>query len=183
MLVLIFTFVAVILCRECGALQITEHEFPLMHYTKLISEEHFTAGRPLVIVLPLAEEDSTSKEVGYLIDELHTSGRWPILVFNTSYKMNENMYTDIHPHGSYIILISGPCSGWEEYVSGLWQQMCELSSDDKLWLSRNPRGKYVVSVISSCTHLDTIHISRAILSNLWFYQVSKAAVLFLKSNE
>ena len=49
-----------------------EHEYPLMHYTKLISEENFTAGRPLVIMLPLAEEDSINKEVIYLIDELHT---------------------------------------------------------------------------------------------------------------
>jgi hypothetical protein len=53
-----------------------------MHYTKLISEEHFTAGRPLVIVLPLAEEGTTNEDVGYLIEELHTSVRWPIVVYN-----------------------------------------------------------------------------------------------------
>jgi hypothetical protein len=80
MIVIIFTVVAVISHTVHGSLQITEHEYSLMHYTKLISEEHFTLGRPLVIVLPLAEEDSTYKEVGYLIEELRTSGRWPILV-------------------------------------------------------------------------------------------------------
>jgi hypothetical protein len=121
-------------------------------------------------MLPISEEDSTNNEVGYLIDELHTSGRWPVLVFNTSYKMNENMYTDIHQHGSYIILISGPCNEWEKYISGVWQQLFELSTDDKMWTSRNPRGKYIVSVMSNCTHLDTINISRAILNKLWFYQ-------------
>jgi hypothetical protein len=58
-----------------------------MYYTKLISEENFTAGSPLVRVLPilplgiaLSLVDSKNKEVGYLIEELHKSGRWPILV-------------------------------------------------------------------------------------------------------
>jgi len=183
MIVLIFTVVALISPPVYGSLSIAEHEYPLIHYTKLISEEQLTSGRPLVIVLPLAEEDSTNKEVGYLIEELHTSGRWPVLVFNTSYKMNENMYTDIHQHGSYIILISGPCKEWEEHISGLWQQLYELSENEKMWPSRNPRGKYIVSVMSNCTHLDNNHIARAILNHLWFYQVTNAAVLFLKSNE
>ena len=136
-----------------------------------------------MIILPLVEEDSTNKEVGYLIEELHISGRWPILVFNTSDKMNENIYIEINQHGSYIILISGPCKEWEEHISGLWQQLLDLSTDDKLWLSRNPRGKYIVSVMSNCKYLDNKNISRAILNTLWFYQVSNAAVLFLKSNE
>jgi hypothetical protein len=74
-----------------------------------------------VIVLPLAQEDSTNKEVGYLRDELRTSERWPILVYNFNNRMIENMYTDIHHHGSYIILTSGPCEEWEEHISGLWQ--------------------------------------------------------------
>jgi hypothetical protein len=111
MIILIFTVVAVISSTVQGSLPITEHEYTLMHFTKHISVKHFTAGRPQVILLPLAEEDTTNKEVGYLIDKLHTSGRWPILLFNVTYKMNENMYTDIHQHGSYIILISGPCNG------------------------------------------------------------------------
>jgi hypothetical protein len=74
-IVLIFNVVAIISPAVQVSLQITEYEYALMHYTKLISEEHFTAGRPLVVVLPLAEEDSTNKEVGYLIEELHISGR------------------------------------------------------------------------------------------------------------
>jgi hypothetical protein len=97
-----------------------------MHCTKLISEENFTAGSPLVIVLPLAKEDSTNMEVGYLIEELHTSGRWPILVYNVGYKMNGNMYTDIQQHGSYIILISGPCEEGEEHISSFWQQLDDI---------------------------------------------------------
>jgi hypothetical protein len=173
----------VISCPVHGALPTTEHKNPLMHYTKLISEEHFSAGRPLVIVLPLTEEDSTRKEEGHLIEELHTSGRWPILVFNTSIKMNENMYTDIHQHGSYIILISGPCKDWEKYISGLWQQLYELCTDEKMWLSRNPRAKFIVSVISNCKNLENIYISRAMLHHLWTYQINSAIVLFQKSNE
>ena len=82
-----------------------------------------------------------------------------------------------------VIPISGACKEWEEYISGLWQQMYDLSTDEKMWLSRNPRGKYIASLMSNCPHLDIIHISRAILNKRWFYQVTNAAVLFLKSNE
>jgi len=63
-----------------------------------------------MILLPLAEEESSNKEVGYLTEELHTSGRWRILVFDTSYKMNENMYTEIQRHGICIMVIYGPCN-------------------------------------------------------------------------
>jgi hypothetical protein len=58
----------------------------------------------------------TNKEMKNLVEELHTSGRWPILVFNVSYKMNGNTYTEIHQHGSYIILTSGSCNEWEEHL-------------------------------------------------------------------
>ena len=91
MVFLIFIFVTVISCLVHGSLTITDHAYPLMHYTKLICEDHLTAGCPLVIVLPLVEENSTNKGVGYLIGELHTSGHWPILVYNVSYELNGNM--------------------------------------------------------------------------------------------
>jgi hypothetical protein len=45
----------------------------MTHFTKLIREEYIPPGRPLVIMLSLAEEDLTKKEVGYLIDALRTS--------------------------------------------------------------------------------------------------------------
>jgi len=61
MIVLIFTAVALISPPVHGSLSKAEHEYSLIHYTKLISEEHFTAGRPLMLMLPLAEEDSTNK--------------------------------------------------------------------------------------------------------------------------
>ena len=82
-----------------------------MQYTRIISEEHVSAGRPLVIVMPLDLKESTSEEVGYLIETLHVriSGRWPVLVHNVSKNTNRNMYSEINKHGAYIILISGPC--------------------------------------------------------------------------
>jgi hypothetical protein len=99
----IFTVFALISPTVHGSLKIIDRKYPLMLYTKLISEEHFTTGGPLVILLPQAPvgaapslEESSNKEVGYLIEELHTSGRWPILVFNFSYKMCGNMQTEIH---------------------------------------------------------------------------------------
>jgi len=128
-------------------LQITDHEDTLMRYTKLISEEHFTAGRPLVRVLPLVEEDSANKEVGYLNEELHTSGRWPILVQNISYKMKGNTYTEIHQHSSYIILISGPRKECKEHISLFMRQLHELSVVKSMWHSWNPAAKFIASVM------------------------------------
>jgi hypothetical protein len=87
MIVRIFTFLVLISSAAKGSLQITNHEYPLMHFTKLIGEKMFTPGLLLEVVLPLAGEDSTNKEVGYLIEELPTSGRWAILVHNVSYMM------------------------------------------------------------------------------------------------
>ena len=87
----IWVAVTVISCPVHCSLPTADRKFPLMHYTKLISEEHFTAGRPLVTVLPLEDEHCTNKGVGYLIEELHTSGSWPILVYNVSYDMNGNI--------------------------------------------------------------------------------------------
>jgi hypothetical protein len=52
-----------------GSLKSADNEYPLLlHHTKLISEEHFTAGGPLVILLATAREGSTNREVGYLIE-------------------------------------------------------------------------------------------------------------------
>jgi hypothetical protein len=56
MMVLIFIFA---MSRTVhGSDQITSH-CSLMQYTRLISEEDFRAGRPLVIMLPLAVKEST----------------------------------------------------------------------------------------------------------------------------
>jgi len=154
-----------------------------MHYTKLISEEHFTAGCPLVIMLPLAEEDSISKEIGYLIQELHISGRWRILLYNVSNKMNGIMYTEIHQHCGYIILISETCAVWEYHIPSFWQQLYELSEVASTRQSWNPRAKFVVSVMSNCTHFENIHISRVILELLWLQKVMNSTVLYLQSNK
>jgi hypothetical protein len=51
-------------------------------------------------VLSLAEEGITNEENAYLKEELHTSGRWPILVFNLGKKINGNIYKVINQHGS-----------------------------------------------------------------------------------
>jgi len=130
---LIFTVIVVISPTVHGSLKITGRNYPLMHYTKLISEEHFPAGRPVVIMLPIAPlgvtlplVDSSNKEVGYLIEELHKSGRWPILVYNMDYKMNGNMYTEMHQHGSYIILTSLSCKIWDPHITLFMQQLYEL---------------------------------------------------------
>ena len=125
--ILLFIFVTVTSCAVHASLQITPHDYPLMHYTVLIGEENFTPGRPLVILLPLAEEGSTSNEVRYLIQELHTSSRWPVLVFNVNNKMNRNIYTETHQHYSYIILIAGSFKDLERNTFGFAKQLSALS--------------------------------------------------------
>jgi hypothetical protein len=170
-------------CTVYGSLQITAKEHTLMQYTKLISEEHFIAGLPLGILLPLAEEDSTSEELGYLIEELHALNRWPILVLNATYETNETTYFDIHQHGSYIILVSAPCQEWGEYISRFWEQLEALYYRENTCQSWNPTAKFVVSVLSNCTQFDNRNVSKSIFNELWYLEVMNATVLFLKSNE
>jgi len=182
--IIVFIFTVVVISPTVhGSPTITEQDYSQMYYTKLISEEYFTAGRPLVILLPLAEESSTNKEEGYLIEELHKSDLWPILVCNVGYKMDGNTYKEIHPHGSYIILTSVTCRVWEENIGNFMWQMNQLVFRDNTKYSWNPRAKFVVSVVSNCRHFENKFISRAILEHLWFYDVMDAVVLFLKSNE
>jgi hypothetical protein len=73
MVAVIFIFVLTS-CRVHGSLRITPPKYPVVEYTKLVSEEHFGVGRSLVIVLLLGEHDSSNNEVSYLIKALHTSG-------------------------------------------------------------------------------------------------------------
>jgi hypothetical protein len=119
----ILVSVTVLSCPVHGSLQITDNEYSLMDYTKLVSEEHFIAGRPLVIFLPLAEAGTNIEGVGYFIEKLHATGRWSILLYNWDYEMKVNMYTEMHQHGSYIILIPGPCVELEFYIRSISQQL------------------------------------------------------------
>jgi hypothetical protein len=121
-----------------------------------------------MIVLPIAEEVSTNKEVGYLIEELHTSELWPILVYNVGYKMNQNMCTEIHPHGSYITLISGPCKEWEQHISRFGQQLYELSSGNNARNSWNLRAKFIGSVMSNCTCIEIQNFRKQFSKNFGF---------------
>jgi hypothetical protein len=103
-------------------LQTSFRDQPLMDCTKLISEQHFAPARPVVIVLPPTGEDSTTEELEYLITEIHTYNRWPILLFNTSYEVNGNISIEIYQHDSYIILISGSCRHLDEYIGNFSKQ-------------------------------------------------------------
>jgi len=152
-----------------------------MHYTVLIGEENFTPGRPLVLVLPQAEEATTSNQVSYLIQELHTSSRWPVLVFNVNNEMNRNMYTEIHQHYTYIILIAGTCKIWEQNTFDFQKKLIALS-EGTLRESWNPNARFVIQFMANCTHSDSKTISHSILSHLWTYQVSNVIVLFRKPN-
>ena len=190
MIDLIITVTALISPTVLGSLVIPDHDFPLMYYTKLISEEHFAAGRPLVIMLPifrlgaaLSLVDSSNKEGGYLMEELHKSGRWQILVYNMDYKMNGNTYTEMHQHGGYITLTSVPCPVWKYHILSFSQQVQELIFGNNTKDSWNPRANFIVSVMSNCTQFDNKLFSREILLYLWYVGVMKVTVLFLKSNE
>jgi hypothetical protein len=96
--------VAIISFSVHGSLGIIPREYPLMEYTILISDKYFDTRRSLVIVM-----DSTNNDVSFLIEELHTAGRWPVPGFNAADRIKENMYGETHKHGSYIIFISCPC--------------------------------------------------------------------------
>ena len=142
-MIVLFIFVTLTSCTVHASLQITPHDYTIMRHTVFIVEKIFTPGRQLLIVLPLAEEGSTSNDVRYLIQELHTSSRWPVLVFNVSNEMNRNMYTEIHQHYSYIILIAGSCKDWERNTFGFPEQLSALSRG-ALWESWNPNARFFI---------------------------------------
>jgi hypothetical protein len=48
-----FTVVTLIFVQY-GVTANKDYEYPQIYHTRVISEGHYTAGRPLVIVLPLA---------------------------------------------------------------------------------------------------------------------------------
>ena len=179
----ILTYIlAVMSCTVHASQQIISH-YSLMHYTRLMSEEHFSAGRPVGVVLSLPVKGSPWDELEYLIQELHKSGRWPILVYNVSSDMKGNMYSETNKQGAYIILISGPCEKWVEYISRFRQQVYGLSADEITEQSFNPRVKFFVSLMSNCEQKENTEFSRAVLNELWLNEVMKATVLFLKFNE
>ena len=93
------------------------------------------------------------------------------------------MYAEIHQHGSYIILISGLCKEWEKHVTRYLLQLYEMFVGKNKRHSWDPRAKFVVPVMSNCTHMQNTKFSKVILKELWLKEVMKAAVLFLKSNE
>jgi hypothetical protein len=174
--------VLAIILEAVGAfLQISVRDHPLMDCTKLISEQHFAAARPVVIVQPPMEGDSTTEEVGYLIAELHTSNRWPVLVFNATYEVNGNMSVEVNPHGSYIILISGSCGQFEKYIETFSNQLSGLALGN-VKHSWNPRARFILPVMSACTHYNNTYLSGAILRKLWLYKITNGVVLFLESN-
>ena len=179
---LMFTFLVLISSTAKGSLEVTNQEYPLIYYTKLISEHIFTPGLPLVVMLPQVGRDSTNKEFGYLIEELHISSRWPILVHKISYKMEgyTRMHTQTHPHGSYIIFISGPCKELNLNTLFFRVQLNELSFGKNSW---NPKAKFIVSIMSNCTHTENTKFSKVLLTELWFREVMNAAVIFLMSNK
>jgi hypothetical protein len=171
MIFLILIDVALISCTLHSSQQVTDHEYPLMHYTHNISEEHFTAERPLVIVLLLAEEYSSNKEVEHLIEALNKSVRRPILVFNVTDEINGNVYTEIHQHFSYIILKSWPSHEWNKTLSDSWNSS-RLFMWVKFWESWNPMTRFVVLFMANCTCFESKNISQPIRSDFWTSQVS-----------
>jgi hypothetical protein len=58
MIVQIFKFVILVLSTAKDSFQNTNREYSLMHFTKLISQEVFTPGLLLGLVLPQDIEDS-----------------------------------------------------------------------------------------------------------------------------
>ena len=175
----IFIFVTGMSCSVHASLQITTHDYPLMNYTSPFSEENFKPGRTLVIMLSVAGEVSSSNKVRYLIQDVYLTSRCPVLVLNFSNEMTQSMYTEIHQHYSYIILISGPCKDWEQNTFGIRKQLSALSGD-KMSESWKPNARFIIQVMANCTQFESKNMSRSILSHLWTYQVSNAVVLFLK---
>jgi len=114
------------------------------------SEEDFTPGQTLLIMLPIAGEGSSSNEARYLIQDIYLTSRWPVLVLNFSNEMTKSMYTEIHQHFSYVVLISGPCKYWEPNSFNIRKQLSALSGDN-MRESWKPNARFIIQVMSNCT--------------------------------
>ena len=130
-------------------------------------------------MLPIAGEGSSSNEVRYLIQDIYLTSRWPVLPLNVSNEMKQSMYTEIHQHYIYIVLISGLCKDWEQNTFGIRKQLSALS-EGKMRESWKPNARFIFQEMANCTQFESKNMSQSILSHLWTYQVSNAAVLFLK---
>jgi len=169
-----FIFVTGMPCSVHASLQITTHDCPLMNYKNLISEENFTPGRTILIMLPIAGEGSSSNEVRYLIQDIYLTSCWPVLVLNVSNEMTQSMYTEIHQHYSYIILISGPCKDWEQNTFGIRKQLSALSGD-KMSESWKPNARFIIRVIANCMQFESKNMSRSIVGT--FVRIKLAKLL------
>ena len=157
-------------------------EFGLLYAVKLHKRNQKKLGvvwAPFVLVLSHAEKGSTNNEVRYLIQELHISSRWPVLVFNLNNEMNRNMYTEIHLHYSYIILIAGSCKDWEQNTSDFGKQLSVLTGGKIMEPEFNSRYQ----CFGKLHNFESKNISRSILSHFWTYEISNDVVLILKSNK
>ena len=133
-------------------------------------------------MLSVAEDNSTDK--GYLLEQLHTSNRWPILLFNINCQLNGNMYTEIQKHSSYTILISGQCQEGEKLRSVSMKQLLAMSEVMDLKLkSWKTSARYFVTVVANCTYFNNANISRSILSHHWNYHFTNVFFLFVKSHD
>jgi hypothetical protein len=97
--------------------------------------------------------------------------------------MKGNMYTEIHQHGSYIILTSGTCVEWNFYITRFSKQLRKFILGNNKMHSWNPRAKFLVFVMSNCSQIDNKIISTSILNHLCVHVVMNAAVLLLNSNK
>jgi len=55
------------------------------------------------------------------------------------------MYTQIHQHYSYIIMIAGTCKDWEQNTFGFREQLLALSKGT-LKESWNPNARFVIQL-------------------------------------
>ena len=120
-------------------------------------------------MLPLVRESSTSNVMSYLIQERHTSSRWPAPVFNASNEMNRNMYTELHQLCSYITLIAASCKDCVQTAFVFRKQLSTLS-ECKISESWNTNVSFVTQVIANCTHFDSENNPR---SNLVIFALMK----------
>jgi hypothetical protein len=115
-------------------------------------------GKPLVIFLSLLEEHSKKEELIYVIEELHTSNRWPIIVVDVIYDINVNRIIEMSKRGGYIILLSGTFQQFTNRIAEFWQHWAGLTYGTMLQ-SLNPTANLVIPVKIPCMYYDNIRVS------------------------
>ncbi|XP_069675577.1 uncharacterized protein [Periplaneta americana] len=168
----------------------TEEEKHIVRLIKTISDRYFKQHRTLVIcssgndteeyktrrLLTTPTEGSLNHLVIFVTQIFYSEQNFPVKVLSypqdeLQFSFNESKYSD--KQASYVMLLSDVSLADDTMVTNFAEQLQILASS----LSWNPRGKFIVSVLSnSGSRNKQSLVIKGIFEKLWIYKVINVVV-------